>query len=66
MKKFKITSKNLLLIGLFIIQILCIYISAAFALEGTPHLWCDITGALGYFAVACIIEKFKRTMIINY
>ena len=66
MKKFKITSKNLLLIGLFIIQILCIYISAAFALEGTPHLWCDIVGTIGYFAIACIIERFKRTIIINY
>ena len=65
MKKFKITSKNLLLISLFIIQILCIYISAAFALEGTPHLWCDIVGTIGYFAVACIIERFKKTVIIN-
>ena len=65
MKKINITSKNLLLIGLFIIQIICIYISAAFALEGTPYLCCDITGTLGYLIFACIIEKFKRTIIIN-
>ena len=65
MKKINITAKNLLLIGLFVIQIICIYISAAFALEGTPYLWCDITGTLGYLIFACIIEKFKRTVIIN-
>ena len=64
MKKFNTTSEKLGIIVFTTIQILCVFIAAAFALqEPTTNVYVDAIGALGYLFLACLIEwvKYKIT-----
>lgn len=63
MKKFNITSEKLGVIAFTTIQILCIFIAAAFALQEPTNVYGNAIGAIGYLSAACLIEwvKYKIT-----
>ena len=58
MKKFNITSEKLAVIVFTTIQILCVLIAAAFALEQTFTNY-DLFGAIGYLSIAILCEWIK-------
>lgn len=63
MKKFNITSEKLGVIAFTTIQILCVFIAAAFALQEPTNVYGNAIGAIGYLCIACLIEcvKYKVT-----
>lgn len=65
MKKFNITSKELAIASFTTVQILCVFIAAAFALQSeacTSPYW-DAFGCISYLGAAIIFEwvKYKVT-----
>ena len=63
MKKINITSEKLGVIAFTTIQILCIFIAAAFALQEPTNVYGDAIGAIGYLCIAIFFEwmKYKIT-----
>lgn len=63
MKKFNITSEKLGVIAFTTIQILCVFIAAAFALQKPTNVYGDAIGAIGYLCIAIFFEwmKYKIT-----
>ena len=63
MKKFNITSEKLGVIAFTTIQILCIFIAAAFALQEPTNVYGNAIGAIGYLCIAIFFEwvKYKIT-----
>ena len=62
MKKFNITSEKLGVIAFTTIQILCVFIAAAFALQGT-HTYIDSVVAIGWLVIAGFFEWMKYKVI---
>ena len=59
-----INDKKLTIMGCSIVQTMCIFISAAFALqEPAPSIYIDALGAIGYLAIAAILEWIKHKFI---
>ena len=63
MKKFNITSEKLGIIVFTTIQILCVFIAAAFALQEPTNIYSDAISAIEYLCVAIFFEwvKYKIT-----
>lgn len=63
MKKFNVTSEKLGVIAFTTIQILCIFIAAAFALQEPTNIYGNAIGAIGYLCIAIFFEwvKYKIT-----
>ena len=69
MKKFKITNEKLGVAVFTVIQILSVFIAAAFALQsdavGGSYPYYDAIGCLMYLGVAIIIEVVKYKITHN-
>lgn len=70
MKKFKITNEKLGVAVFTVIQILCVFIAAAFALQsdavgGHLYPYYDAIGCLMYLGAAIIIEVVKYKITHN-
>lgn len=63
MKKFNITSEKLGVIAFTTIQILCVFIAAAFALQEPTNVYGNAIGAIGYLCITIFFEwvKYKIT-----
>lgn len=59
-----INDKKLTIMGFSTVQTICIFISAAFALqEPAPSIYIDALGAISYLAIAAILEWVKHKFI---
>lgn len=61
MKKFNITSEKLMVIAFSTVQTLCVFIAAAFALQGSTYY--DTVGAIGYLCIAALFEWMKHKLL---
>ena len=62
MKKFNITSEKLMVIAFSIVQTLCVFIAAAFALQGSS-MYYDAVGAIGCLCIAALFEWMKHKLL---
>lgn len=65
MKKFNITSEKLAIIVFTVIQVLCIFISARFALDEFNDTMYNSLGAIMYLALTILIEWVKWKVTHN-
>ena len=65
MKKFNITSEKLAIIAFTTIQILCIFIASAFALDELHPTTYTALGAFMYLMIVIIIEWVKWKVTHN-
>lgn len=65
MKKFKLTSKQIAIIVFTTIQVLCVFIAAAFVLQADacPSPYYDILGCLMYLGATVFFEWLKYKII---
>lgn len=68
MKKFNISSKKLAIIAFTTIQILCVFIAAAFVLQSdaVPNPYYDALGSLMYICITIIIEWVKYRIVTEH
>ena len=65
MKKFNITSEKLAIVVLTVIQVLCIFIAAGFALDEFNGTSYNALGAIMYLALTVLIEWVKWKITHN-
>lgn len=61
----KITSKKLGIATLTVLQILCVWIAAAFALDKCDNIYINALCAICYLFFACLFEYVKYKMTHN-